>query len=174
MRRIPFVLSLVAVALIGLAALGRPGPGAGAQDGTPAADGDRLVGSWILTVQATDGRDQWSFVNVATFGPGGVLVNTSPDSPLGHGAWERAGDGAYAITFVIPDFDDEGDLEGLATVRATITLGSDGDTFSGPFATEVADLAGNVLFSFGGTAEGRRIAVEPLPPGTPTAATPAP
>ena len=166
MRRAPVLLSLVAVALVGLLAVGRSGLGAVAQGGTPSAGDQGLVGSWVITAQL-EGDEPLAFVNFATIMPGGVLIATAPDSPLGHGAWERAGDGDYALTIVFPDFDDEGDLEGRITVRATVTLGRDGDTFAGPFVTEVADLAGEVLFSYGGAAEAVLIAVEPL--GTPVA-----
>ena len=169
MRRASALLSLVAVALVGLLAVGRPGPGAVAQDGTPAAGDQGIVGSWVLTAQV-DGDEPFAVVNFTSIMPGGVLVVTAPDAPLGHGAWEHTGDGAYALTIVFPDFDDEGDLEGQTTVRTTVTLGRDGDTFAGPFVNEFTDLAGTVLFSSGGTAEGQRIVVEPL--GTPAAGAP--
>ena len=171
MRRAPVVLVLAAVALAGLAALAGPGAETAARDGTPAAD-QALVGAWAITAQL-EGGGPVAFVSVATIMPGGVLVNTAPDTPLGHGAWGRIGDRDYAITIVHPDFDGEGGLEGMVTVRATVALGPGGDTFSGPFVAEVADLAGNVLVAFGGTAAGRRIAVGLMPPGTPAAATPA-
>jgi hypothetical protein len=78
---------------------------------------------------------------------------------------------------IFPDFDDDdGALEGQATVRATVTLDPDGNTFTGPFLTENIDDAGDVLFSYGGTVQGQRIGVEPLgtpETGAPERATPA-
>ena len=164
MRRASALLSLVAIALVGLVAVGRPGLGAVAQDGTPSAGDQGLVGSWVITAEV-EGDEPFSFVNFATAMPGGVLVATAPDSPLGHGAWERTPDGGDALTVVFPDFDDDGALEGRVVVRTAGTLGPDGDTLAATYVTDVVDLAGAVLFSYGGTAEGRRIAVEP--PGTP-------
>jgi len=157
--------ALAALALVGAAAVGFSHRDTAAQDATPAVAAEGIVGSWMVTAQLADG---FSFVNVTTVMPGGVLINTSDDGPAGHGAWARTGDGAYAFTFVAPDFDDDGSLEGLVTVRAEATLGADGDTFAGPFATEVTDPTGTVLFAYAGTVEATRIAVEPLPAATPT------
>ena len=169
MRRLLVLVALVAVPALALVALARSGPGAVAQDATPEA-ADPVVGSWVVTAQFPDG---FSAVNFSTIMPGGVMLNTADDASTGHGAWERTGEGTYAITFVHPDFDDDGALEGRSTVRGTLTLGPDGDTFTSPFAVEVTDLAGTVLFSDTGTAEGERIGVEPPPTGTPAAGTPA-
>ena len=66
---------------------------------------------------------------------------------------------------VFPDFDDDaGVLEGQVMVRATVTLGSDGTTFTGLFLTEITDAMGEVLYSYGGTAQGQRIQIDPLEP----------
>jgi hypothetical protein len=135
-----------------------------------------IPGSWIITATVTDQGEEFSFVNFSTFMPGGGLVTTAPDSPLGHGAWEPRGDGVYALTMIWPDFDDDdGALEGQTTVRATITLEPDGTTFTGPFLNEFTDDTGDVLFSAEGTAQGQRIVVEALeapPAGSPQSATP--
>jgi hypothetical protein len=171
-------LLLLVVALIGLLATTRPGPVALAQDGTPAADEQGIVGSWAITITGqVEGEEPFTFVNFATIMPGGVLVNTPPGGPLGHGAWEHIGDEEYALTILLPEFDDEGNLTGQTTIRSTIALGQDGDTFTGPYVNEFTDPTGAVLFAVGGTAEAERIVVEPM--GTPAAgmveaATPAP
>jgi hypothetical protein len=99
--------------------------------------------------------------------PGGVLINTADDRAIGHGAWELTGDGTYATTSVHPVFDGNAALEAESTVRSTLTLDPDGNRFTGPFLTEVTDLAGNVTSSFTGTVDAARIQVEPLAAGTP-------
>ena len=168
MHRLGVLLTLVALVVV--ASTGTWHPSSLAQDATPAAEQEGIVGSWIITATVTDQGDSFSFVNFSTFMPGGGLVTTAPDSPLGHGAWEPSGDGTYAVTIVFPDFDDdEGALEGQATVRSTITLGPEGTTFTGPFLTEITDDTGELLFSYGGTVQGQRIGVEPL--GTPQTGT---
>ncbi len=169
MRRFPVAVSVLAVALVALVAVGRTGVATVAQDATPAAGGDGIVGSWVVTVRVDNGP---SFPNYATFMPGGVLINTADDRAIGHGAWRATGDGTYATTFVHPVFGGNGALEGESTVRSTLTLDPDGDGFSGPFLTEGTDLAGNVVSSFTGTVDAARIAVEPLAAGTPAPSTP--
>lgn len=167
MRRPTVLLSLLVIMVVGLVTIGRPGLRGVAQDGTPVAGDQELVGSWIITVQ-TDGGP--SFINLSTFMPGGVQITTAPDGPLGHGVWEPTDEGAYAVTIVFPDFDQDGALKDKVTVRSTVTLSPDGDTFTGPYVTEGKDLTGAVLFSVAGTVQAERIVTEPL--GTPVAGTP--
>ena len=176
MRRVSILIVLVAL-VVGVVTLSQH-PVSLAQDGTPTAKQHEIAGSWIITATITlEEGAAYSFVNFATVMPGGGLVTTAPDSPLGHGAWELGGDGTYAATMIWPDFDDdEGVLEGQTTVRATITLGPDGTTFTGPFRNEFTDDTGEVLFSAEGTAQGQRILVDALgtlSAGTPESATPA-
>src|SRR3712207_4228166 len=124
MHRLIVLLNLVA--LVFVASTGMWHPTGLAQNATPAAEQEEITGSWIISATVTDQGDEFSFVNFSTYMPGGGLVATAPESP-GHGAWESSGDEAYAITIVFPDFDDdEGALEGQATVRATVTLAPDG------------------------------------------------
>ena len=170
MRRVSILIAVIAL-VVGVITLS-PHATSRAQDGTPTAEQQDIAGSWIITATITSEDDAgYSFVNFSTFMPGGGLVTTAPDSPLGHGAWELRGDGTYAATMIWPDFDDDdGALEGQSTVRVTITLGPDGTTFTGPFLNEFTDDTGEVLFSAEGTAQGQRILVDAL--GTPQAGSP--
>jgi hypothetical protein len=51
---------------------------------------------------------------------------------------------------------------GTITPRLSITLGTDGQTFSAEFVTTLADPAGTTLATFTGTVEGTRIVAEAL------------
>jgi hypothetical protein len=51
-------------------------------------------------------------------------------------------------------------ITGTYKVRATLVVS--GDTFSGPFLTEIFALDGTSLFSVTGSVTGQRIEVEPL------------
>jgi hypothetical protein len=57
------------------------------------------------------------------------------------------------------------------TIRAGITLGADGQTFSGEFVATIADPEGTTIGTFPGTLQATRIAAEALQ--TSVAATPA-
>jgi len=161
--RSAFVIAL-ALTLLGAVTGGVTFRDTVAQDATPTAGTDAIVGSWTINAQG----DGFSFVNLTSFLPGGVVINTSDEGPAGHGAWMRTADGIYALTIVAPDFDDDGSLEGLVTVRSAVTLGPDDATFTGSFTTEVTDFSGAVLFTYTGTVDATRIVVEPLPVGSPT------
>ncbi len=131
---------------------------------TPIPGDDALVGSWTVDVQVKGGP---SFVNISSFMPGGVAINTSGRGHTWHGAWARTGEGEYGVTFVSIDWDGEGGASGRGTIRTTLTLGADGDTFAGPYVVEATDAAGTVEEAYRGEVRAARIAVEPMGAGTP-------
>ena len=53
---------------------------------------------------------------------------------------------------------------GFETVQTVLTLGhgQDRDTFAGPFAVELTNLVGQVLFAASGTVAGKRLEIEAL------------
>ncbi len=179
MRRVPFLAALVAVAAAALV-LGPVQPRAGAQTGTPAAAGQGFVGAWHLNSKTPFGASQ-SLVTLMADGT--VLFSDRPVLPgdagfpdsfigAGHGAWEQTGPATAAATWVFFVTDGEGNFLAVVTDSVEMTLGADGDSWSGPFSSTSADPAGNVLFVGGGTVQAARIAVQPL--ATPPAATPTP
>jgi len=82
-----------------------------------------------------------------------------------------AGPGQVAFTVVRLQADEKGTYLGTVTVHAILDVGDDGRSLSGVFDFEVADPAGKIVATGAGTAEGTRIAVEPM--ATPAAGTPA-
>ena len=117
-----------------------------------------LEGSWEITVTPAGGSP---IVDLATFSRGGGLINSDPDPNLsaGHGTWVKTGGSEFAVTFV-HFLSDQGAALGTVKVRAVIQLDKQTDTFSGPFQTDVF-IGGNLVQSFCGTVQARRIAVEP-------------
>jgi len=180
MRRLPVLLSVVAVVLLGLVAGAHIGP-ATAQEGSPTAGGLDLAGSWRVVISTTDGR---TFLTLSTFGADGTVVSSGlpaqqapPGTPPGvvfvgtaHGAWEATGSDTANATFVHLRASGEGQPLGTITPRLAITVGADGQTFSGEFVTTLADPAGATLATFSGTVQGTRIVAE----APSAAATPAP
>jgi hypothetical protein len=68
--------------------------------------------------------------------------------------------------------DGTGNPAGTATIRAEVTLGADGQTWSGTNVVTIADPAGNMVVTMSETLEATRIVAEApeLPaPGTPDA-----
>jgi len=83
----------------------------------------------------------------------------------GYGQWRRIGHNRVAVTCVGLNFTTPGDGEINSTykVRATVSLGDDGQTFRGPFLTEFFSLDGTLLLSVSGMVTSQRIGVELLP-----------
>jgi hypothetical protein len=118
-----------------------------------------LEGTWEVTVIPNGGDP---IVDLATFTDGGGIVNIDPDPNLsaGIGSWKWLGHNSYAVTF-IHFLNDHGSPLGKLKVRAEMTLNPDTNTFSGPFRTDVV-IGGDVVQSFCGTVQARRVAVEAL------------
>lgn len=123
------------------------------------ASAPQLEGSWEITVMPDGGAP---IVDLATFTGNGGLINSDPDPNLstGHGTWVRTGGHEFAVTFV-HFLSDQGVALGTLKVRAEITLDQQTDTFSGPFRTDVF-IGGNLVQSFCGTVQARRISVEAI------------
>jgi hypothetical protein len=122
-------------------------------------NGPALEGSWEVTVMPDGGVP---VVDFATFTGSGGIISTDPDPNVstGIGTWVRTGGHEFAGTFV-HFLSDQGVPIGTLKVRATGQLDKEGNTFSGPFRTDVI-IGGNVVQSYCGTVQARRISVEPL------------
>ena len=120
----------------------------------------QLEGSWEITVMPNGGDP---IVDVATFSPGGGLVNSDPDPNLstGHGTWVKTRGHKFAVTFIHFLSDGQGNSLGTLKVRAEVSLDPQTDTFSGPFRTDVF-IGGNLVESFCGIVQAKRISVEPV------------
>ena len=119
----------------------------------------RLPGTWQVTVMPTGGDP---IVDYATFTDDGGITNIDPDPNLstGLGTWKRVGPNRVAVTFV-HFLSDHGVPQGILKVRGETTLDPLTNTFSGPFRTDVI-IGGNVVGSFCGTVQAKRVPVEAL------------
>jgi hypothetical protein len=139
--------------------------------GSPAFAGpdDDFAGLWVVEGHPDSESGIPDFVNLATItrsAPGsgyaakGQIVNLDPVEGAAVGGWERIDQHTYAVTFTGFLAADGATLR--IVVHATVALQADGDSFSGPFRTEVLDLEGNFVFSFEGTVSATRQPIEPF------------
>ena len=185
MRRISVLVSVAAVVLLGVLAVGRS-VGTAAQDAAPGpAAGHPLVGSWLLD---TDADDPGNPPSVAAVGADGTYVEVDVDGAA-VGAWEATGERTASLTLVFPIPDGQGGFAGTGKVRGSIEVDAAGDTLTATATFELVGPDGASQGEFGPIrVTGERIVVEPMgtpvgpiedlfgPPevGTPEAGTPAP
>ena len=170
MRRIPFLAALLAVAFIAVLTFGPVQLRTAAQTGTPPVTEQGFVGAWRLATETPFGASQSLMTVVAD---GTVIFTDRPSQPGGsgfpvtfistaHGVWQQTGPDTAAATFVEFVTDGEGNFVGIVTDSIEVTLGANGDSFSGQFSSTTTDPSGAVLYVGGGTLMATRITVQPL------------
>ncbi len=155
-----------------------------ASDGVVKADTSRfrdLEGAWQMTVSATSPPGILPFDSLMTFVPGGGLVETRrlylvdfPGETLletpGAGNWQRVEgtENSFDVTFIFLLQGAPGNSSlngapfGTDKIRWKATANRRTGELEGPWASNITDLNGNVLFSASGNLEGKRIPIEPL------------
>lgn len=126
-------------------------------------NGNRLEGTWVVTVAATAPNFPPSFIALETYSRGGGMVTSNnlpvPVLPkLGQGSWEKDGN-QYAVVIQFFTFDENGAPNG--SIRVTHTLNLQGkDAYSGVGEAEFRDVNGGTLFTLPFTSEGQRLTEE--------------
>ena len=134
----------------------------GATSSSAANGKQTLAGAWNITIAFDDPTLAGCTTPGLNTADGGVLAQGCDlsESP-GYGQWQRTGNGQFAVTFSGVNFGPLGTgITGSYKVRATLLV--DGETFSGPFVTDVFALDGTPLVSASGTVSAQRIGIEPL------------
>ena len=156
---------------------GSPGPqgpkgdtGAAGAAGSPGVDttSDRLVGSWMVSINRGPALPPLKSLQMFTEGGGQVQVqNIGATSGPARGAWARIDGLKYGVTTVFFRFDpSNGSYAGTIKLRCTLELAPDAQSFTSACVPEFRDPDGNLQPGSNnrrdlGTAE--RINVEPLP-----------
>ena len=134
-------------------------------------DGPKIEGSWMITITGTpfkilrtytDGAvvDAYAFPPITpTTGP---LINGS-----GHGAWKKIGPRTFSVTVKYFQLNPQLNstfqiLDSIGTVRETVVLSKDGQSYTSVFQT-VVELSGGGVIPNAGATTATRINVEPLP-----------
>ena len=135
-------------------------PGVSAQDTAE----HPAVGAWIIESSPEDPTDS---LELALIAPGGLITNAAPDGN-GYGSWAATGDRSGDATFLVAFTDPEAGFLGFVTIRASIEVAEDGQSFAGTYTVEFpAAMAEAMGLPVGqqvgpGTVTGQRIAVEPM------------
>jgi hypothetical protein len=170
MRRVPFLAALLAGAVAAAFVLGSAQLHTAAQDASAAGAGQGFVGAWRLTSENPAGASQGLLTLMAD---GTVVFSGRPAAPTGgeppvvfisagHGAWEQTGPTTATASFTVFIADGEGNFLWVVTDSVEMTLGADGNSWSGPYSSTTADPRGNVLAIVPGTANATRITVQPV------------
>jgi hypothetical protein len=160
MKRMALFAALIAAVSLGVV-VGVGGVAGADESGRHAAGGhgEGVLGTWLVDVQPTGDEP---FQATLTFSPGGGLIETESTSPgTAQGSWVDRGGGRLAFTLQRFEFDEEGQPAGHVVVRGELNPVG-GGRLSGPFAVDVFDPEGNIIFSGTGTATARPFEVQPL------------
>lgn len=179
MRRTPLLVSVVAVILVSLFAVGRVGLTGAQEEQSLAAH--PLVGSWLVSVTLRD-QDPGAALPpeltslITYFADGNVLVANAgqlpplpPGSGLffteGHGNWVATGETSAEALYVSLVLDQTGGLSSTNTGSVTVEVDAAGNTYTGSFTIDATSTTGNTTGVQQATVEATRIQVEPT--GTP-------
>jgi hypothetical protein len=119
-----------------------------------------LVGAWEVTVSRAKGVGK----NLLTFSSDGTFFRSGDTHPVvsgGHGAWKLAGPNQYNASYVSFSFDQSGKWTGVNRNNLQLTLGPDGNEFTGSVKTSNRDLQDNVVSTGTSPLAGKRIQVQP-------------
>jgi hypothetical protein len=119
-----------------------------------------LLGTWELRADVGDGDT--SCASQVVFTDEGAYIDVDCDGVVVIGTWEPTGDTTANMSFSASD--GEG---GSYTVRASVEVAADGQSFTAPFTFELTDVeSGEGTGQYGpGMATGTRLVAEA--PGTP-------
>jgi hypothetical protein len=163
MRRLAIVLAMVLTFTGGLTVAAQL---VQAQDDGMATQGHVLVGAWLADTEETDANP---FDAVFLFHDDGTYVEfdaAGEDSPgeTDGGVWSPTGPQTADLTIVQVVTNDEG-VNGKFTIRASIQVADDGQSFTAQYTFELDEATGMVGEYGPGTVTATRITVEPM--GTP-------
>ncbi len=128
------------------------------------AGGQKLEGSWRLTVVVTSPRGM-TFRLLATATPDGGIIGSaqSPYFSTAHGAWKRTGNRQFAVTAFWFRSDPEAVFQGTTKVRGVLAVNQGLTEATGRFQVDVFDPKGTQVGSFSGEGSATQIQVEALP-----------
>jgi hypothetical protein len=125
------------------------------------ASSPTLVGAWEVTASRAKGVGK----NLLTFSSDGTFFRSGDTHPVvsgGHGAWKLVGTNQYNASYVSFSFDQSGKWVGINRNNLQLTLGPDGNEFTGAVKSSNRDLQDNVISTGSSPLAGQRIQVQPF------------
>lgn len=116
-------------------------------------NGNHLAGTWEVIGSPDPASGIPEFLNLSLISKEGTIINEDPAEGTSLGGWNFEGKNRYSIKFY--GFIPAANLR--HSVTSEVTLGNSGDTFSGPFRSDVFDMQGTFLFSFEGQVNATRL-----------------
>jgi len=119
-----------------------------------------LVGAWEVTANRARGVGK----NLLTFSSDGTFFRSGDTHPVvsgGHGAWKLVGPNQYNASYVSFSFDQSGKWTGINRNNLQLSLGPDGNEFTGTVKSSNRDLQDNVISTGTSPLAGKRIQVQP-------------
>ena len=152
--------SFVVVLLVAMTASGLRS-GAAAQDTAP--QGHPLIGTWLADTNP-DASD--NALDTVSFTADGTFTNVEAGGFVSLGAWEATGERTANLTIVAYELDEEGNNVGSTTLRVSIEVGADSNSFAADVTIEFIQADGTSNGEAGpAIVTGERLGVEG--PGTP-------
>ena len=120
-----------------------------------------LVGAWEVTASRARGIGK----NLLTFSSDGTFFRSGDTHPVlsgGHGAWKLVGPNQYNASYVSFSFDQSGKWVGINRNNLQLSLGPDGNEFTGTVKSSNRDLQDNEISTGTSPLVGKRIQVQPF------------
>jgi hypothetical protein len=120
-----------------------------------------LVGAWEVTASRARGVGK----NLLTFSSDGTFFRSGDTHPVvsgGHGAWKLVGPNQYNASYVSFSFDQSGKWTGINRNNLQLSLGPDGNEFTGTVKSSNRDLQDNIISTATSPLAGKRIQVQPF------------
>jgi hypothetical protein len=147
MKTLAIVTKAVAVVAAAIAA-SVLSPSASAQHALRPFDPDPFVGVWLhdaARIDCASGTVLVRFKAMQMIHHGGTLSDTNSAPPTsrgpGFGAWERTGEGQYAIKLRYARYFPDGNLDGYTVVRGNTVLAHDGNSLTNISQVEIRDAS---------------------------------
>jgi hypothetical protein len=153
---------LIVALAAGVAAVAVAVGAIGTADATSGGSGNRLAGTWSVTLDRPAPLPPLTSLQVYTR-PGSMVESandTASRSPQ-YGSWKRVAGRKYAVTGVFFRFDPQsGAFVGRAKINRTIRVSDDGKSFTFTGRAMVFDANGNVVANVPVSGSGQRLRVE--------------